>query len=332
MTTKISKKAAEGGLIGTVSEMSGVDLSACYQCRKCSSGCPVGDIVDSPPSEIMRRLHLGAGDELLESELIWVCASCETCSARCPMGIEVARRAGIPSLLVENFTWDWIYEGYVKHDQRIGRHILYLKELFEAADFHIQTEPVSYRRNANLTTYPVSRKTRNTGYDIRKRLRIPEGCKAVLITMGGIREDYGFLEQLAQRPDIHFLIPGAGDRQNTRDNLVLLSHHSEFFHPDLVNACDGVIGKVGYSTLSEVYYAGVPFGYIARRDFRESRFLVSYIKDHIKGIPIDEDSFYSGNWLSCLSDLLDLPRVKREVPDGAAQTAAFIYTLLKQEP
>jgi heterodisulfide reductase subunit C len=38
----------------------------------------------------MRRLHLGAGDELLESELIWTCASCETCSARCPMGIEVS--------------------------------------------------------------------------------------------------------------------------------------------------------------------------------------------------------------------------------------------------
>ena len=38
----------------------------------------------------MRRLHLGAGNELLESDLVWTCVSCETCSARCPMGVDVA--------------------------------------------------------------------------------------------------------------------------------------------------------------------------------------------------------------------------------------------------
>ncbi len=90
MTIRIAKPKNCEGLLQEIERRTGVDLSVCYQCKKCSSGCPVGDIVDSPPSEIMRRLHLGAGDELLESELIWTCASCETCSARCPMGIEVA--------------------------------------------------------------------------------------------------------------------------------------------------------------------------------------------------------------------------------------------------
>jgi len=245
-----------------------------------------------------------------------------------PMGIEVARRAGIPSLLVENFTWDWIYEGYVKNDQRIGRHILYLKGLFEAADFHIQTEPVSCPRNVNLTTYPVSRRIRNPGYDIRKKLRIPEGSKAVLITMGGIREDYGFLEQLVQRPNIRFLIPGAGNQQNTRDNLVLLSHHSDYFHPDLVNACDGVLGKAGYSTVAEIYYAGVPFGYISRARFRESPSLISFIVDQMHGLPIEEDVFYDGRWLSCLHDLLAFPRITRRGPRGSEQVARFVLDLL----
>jgi heterodisulfide reductase subunit C len=90
MAIRISKPKKVKGLLQEIEKRTGIDLSVCYQCKKCSSGCPVGDIVDSPPSEIMRRLHLGAGDELLESELIWTCASCETCSARCPMGIEVA--------------------------------------------------------------------------------------------------------------------------------------------------------------------------------------------------------------------------------------------------
>jgi heterodisulfide reductase subunit C len=90
MTIKIGKKTAEGGLIGTVSEMSGVDLSLCYQCRKCSNGCPVSRYTQSSPSEIIRRLHLGAGNELLESDIIWTCLSCETCYARCPMEINTA--------------------------------------------------------------------------------------------------------------------------------------------------------------------------------------------------------------------------------------------------
>src|SRR5512142_78832 len=43
-----------------------------------------------PPSDVIRRLHLGAGDELLNTDIVWMCVSCETCSARCPMGIDVA--------------------------------------------------------------------------------------------------------------------------------------------------------------------------------------------------------------------------------------------------
>jgi heterodisulfide reductase subunit C2 len=90
MTIRIKKGKTEQGIILTVEEMSGVDLSVCFQCKKCSSGCPVSGLVQPPPSEIIRRLHLGAGEELLESDIVWVCASCETCSARCPMDIDIA--------------------------------------------------------------------------------------------------------------------------------------------------------------------------------------------------------------------------------------------------
>ena len=90
MAITISKSKELQGLARRVEEISGVDLSVCYQCRKCTSGCPVSKLVTSPPSEIMRRLHLGAGDELLDSDILWICVSCETCSARCPMEIDVA--------------------------------------------------------------------------------------------------------------------------------------------------------------------------------------------------------------------------------------------------
>jgi heterodisulfide reductase subunit C2 len=84
------KKKTSPGLKHAVEQICGVDLGVCFQCKKCSSGCPVAKLARSRPSDIVRQLQLGAGDELLESDLVWMCASCETCSARCPMGIDVA--------------------------------------------------------------------------------------------------------------------------------------------------------------------------------------------------------------------------------------------------
>ncbi len=75
-----------------------------------------------------------------------------------PLGIAVARQAGVPAVLIENFTWDWIYAGY--HDARFTPHIDYLRGVFRSADYHIQTEPVCARWRADLTTPPVSRAPR----------------------------------------------------------------------------------------------------------------------------------------------------------------------------
>ena len=63
-----------------------------------------------------------------------------------PLGIAVGKKAGIPSVLVENFTWDWIYSAYVDVDRRIAFYVDYLKELFGSADFHVQTMPVAAAR------------------------------------------------------------------------------------------------------------------------------------------------------------------------------------------
>ncbi|MBN1833101.1 MAG: 4Fe-4S dicluster domain-containing protein [Deltaproteobacteria bacterium] len=90
MAIRIKKGRSGKSIRSIVQEMSDVDLSLCFQCKKCSSGCTVSGMTKSPPSEIIRRLQLGAGDEILERDIIWTCSSCETCYARCPMGIDVA--------------------------------------------------------------------------------------------------------------------------------------------------------------------------------------------------------------------------------------------------
>ncbi len=245
-----------------------------------------------------------------------------------PMGILVAKEARIPSILVENFTWDWIYQQYVISDNRIRRHIDYLQPIFNAVDYHIQTEPVCSRNSADLVTTPVSRKIKTTGAEIRMRLGLPANGKMVLITTGGIPQGYGFLETLKKFREITFVMPGAGPRLEMVDNLIILPHRSDYYHPDLANAANAVIGKVGYSTLSEIYHGGVPFGYVARSNFRESEPMVEFIQKQMPGIALSESEFNTGSWTAKLADLLDLAPVKRDIANGAEHISRFIEDLL----
>jgi heterodisulfide reductase subunit B len=73
-----------------VQEELGENVYLCYQCVKCSSGCPVAEFFDWQPNQILRALQLGQEDIALESQTPWLCASCQTCTTRCPQGIDIA--------------------------------------------------------------------------------------------------------------------------------------------------------------------------------------------------------------------------------------------------
>jgi heterodisulfide reductase subunit C len=90
MRINISRKKIKNSFVGKVEEISGQNLLACYQCGKCSAGCPSISDMDILPNQIIRYAQLGFKDELLQSKSIWICASCFTCNARCPKGVNVA--------------------------------------------------------------------------------------------------------------------------------------------------------------------------------------------------------------------------------------------------
>jgi heterodisulfide reductase subunit C len=69
---------------------SGINIQDCYQCQKCSAGCPVVFAMDYKPNQIMQMVLLGMKERVLSSKTIWVCASCYTCSTRCPNDIDIA--------------------------------------------------------------------------------------------------------------------------------------------------------------------------------------------------------------------------------------------------
>ena len=78
------------GFVRKVEAESVEHVSRCYQCRKCTNGCPLTPEMDFMPNQVIRMVQLGMKKQLLDSETIWVCASCETCTTRCPNEIDIA--------------------------------------------------------------------------------------------------------------------------------------------------------------------------------------------------------------------------------------------------
>ncbi len=76
--------------LAKIEDEAGTSINLCYQCGKCTAGCPVAFAMDYPPRQIIRLLQLDMLNEALNAESIWNCATCETCSARCPRGVDIA--------------------------------------------------------------------------------------------------------------------------------------------------------------------------------------------------------------------------------------------------
>lgn len=74
-----------------VAAATGANPARCYQCGKCSAGCPMAVETSLRPHDIMRMINLDKRDKLMENDSIWLCLTCETCAARCPNQCDPAR-------------------------------------------------------------------------------------------------------------------------------------------------------------------------------------------------------------------------------------------------
>jgi len=78
-------------LVDEVMARSGQNLLACYQCRRCAAGCPVGEESGVTPDRLIRMVLMGEKNAALNNLLVWKCVACYTCGTRCPNNIQTAR-------------------------------------------------------------------------------------------------------------------------------------------------------------------------------------------------------------------------------------------------
>jgi heterodisulfide reductase subunit C len=75
-------------LLQTVDPDGRLNITACLQCGRCSSGCTMRAETDILPHQLNRMVLLGMKDEVLGSKAIRICISCQTCVSRCPMHVD----------------------------------------------------------------------------------------------------------------------------------------------------------------------------------------------------------------------------------------------------
>lgn len=124
--------------------------SRCYQCMKCSTGCPVSGEMDLLPHQVIHLAALGMEDRALRSKTIWICAGCYTCAVRCPNDIDITSvmdelrgravaegvECPLPEARVfhENFLRDMRRRGRVHEMRMMGEYNLRLRKPFQNAD------------------------------------------------------------------------------------------------------------------------------------------------------------------------------------------------------
>ena len=226
-----------------------------------------------------------------------------------PLGLVLGKELGIPTVLVENFTWDWIYEAYLDEEPRLRPIIRQLGELFQSADLRIQTEPICQRIENCPLVPPIFREFREPPERILEQLGLPPDRRYLLVTTGGIPQDFSFLDKLKDRADLHFVITSNFPRPERTDNLILLPHHSGFHFPDLVRASCGIVGKVGYGTVAETWGSKVPLFAVFRENFRESKPIKNFVDREIPSLEATEADFLNGKWIERIDEFLALPKV-----------------------
>jgi uncharacterized protein (TIGR00661 family) len=242
-----------------------------------------------------------------------------------PLGILAAEAIGCDSILIENFTWDWIYEAYLPKNPDLKNWIQYFSDIFSRATHHLVTKPYCKLQTAYLPIEPISRIPRNSREIIREKLNVQPDEKMVLITMGGVPIDFQD-EMLSKAPsNLKIIFPvGNLTEEKIYKNYHLLPHNHRYFHPDLVQAADLIIAKVGYSTLSEAYHADTPILYIPRPTFPESQELEKFIHRSMVGKEISETDLSSGGWINKAVKIMEQQAsvVKNKI-NGANQVLAF---------
>lgn len=211
-----------------------------------------------------------------------------------PMAIAAARNANLPSVIIANFSWDWIFQPLVKYDSGFQWIINEISTYYRQSDLLLRT-PLC----GDLSIFPIiqdialiGRTAKMSRKETRAKYGIGLDKTVFLLSFGG--NQYPLPENgFAQHTDSVFI--------TFDETLRLIPNVKQLdaktvYHPDIVNMCDGVITKLGYGIVTECIAHGVPLAYPPRADFPEHEIMEQETAKYIPITKFDEEALQSGDW------------------------------------
>ena len=235
--------------------------------------------------------------------------------------IESAAVAGIRSLAIGNFGWDWIYSEFLRKDDRWGKVVEVIRQQYAMADLLLRL-PFCEEMNAfpNVEDIPL---VASPGNSRRSEITTLTGCdpakKWVLLSFTTLNWNGDAVARVMQNADCEFFTvlplewPDSGIHGLNREQVPF---------SDVIASVDVVISKPGFGILSDCIVNQKPLIYAERTDFLEFNILESAIRKYLRSVHIPAEDLYSGDLRASLDLLWQSPAPSARVSRGGDQIAA----------
>ncbi|XP_042452174.1 L-arabinokinase-like isoform X2 [Zingiber officinale] len=223
-----------------------------------------------------------------------------------PVACRAAADAGIRSVCVTNFSWDFIYAEYVMETGRHHRSIVWqIAEDYSHGELLLRLPgycPMPAFRDV-IDVPLVVRRLHKSRTQIREQLGIGNDVKVVIFNFGGQPAGWNLKQEWL--PDGWLcLVCGASDKQELPPNFVKLA--KDAYTPDIIAASDCMLGKIGYGTVSEALAYKLPFVFVRRDYFNEEPFLRNMLEYYQGGVEMIRRDLLTGHWAPYLERALTL--------------------------
>ena len=259
-----------------------------------------------------------------------------------PLGCSAAAAAGVPAVVVTNFTWDWIYEGYSTHLAGAPGLLPAIRTAYRQAGaaWRLPMHGGFATFDAIVDVPFIARHAHHSRDEVRRTLRLPLDRPLVLSSFGGYGVsglDVSALDCLASygvvitHRDESDEMSGApsGVHQISESRL----YDSGLRYEDLVAASDIVATKPGYGIVAECIANGTAILYTSRGNFVEYGVLVADMPKYLRCGFIDHKDLFAGRWRSALDRLVSSPPPpEHPETNGAEVIAEMIERRFRREP
>lgn len=254
-----------------------------------------------------------------------------------PLGCEAAALAGVPAVVVANFTWDWIYAEYAEHLHRAPAVLPTIRRAYRRAfaawrlPMHGGFETVAPVIDVPFVARHADRAV--SRHDVLSRLNLPADRPVALVSFGGYGAGGLEFNALDCLDAWTVVSTGAPDERADAGGVRIIAdadvYDANLGYADLVAAADAVVTKPGYGIISECVANATAIVYTSRGRFAEYEVMVKEIPKYLRCAYLDQISLIAGRWRAALDSAVTAPPPP-EYPrtDGAEVVADMMAATL----